>query len=519
MGNIAEKWDGIPYSPEVLIEHQRVALRAEKCRRSLAFFVKEFWEDVDPEPLIWNWHLDVFCHELEVLAKRVFGLVKKDAKGNVVVRKRLPKEYDLLVNVPPGTSKSKVFTVMFPVWCWLNDDTIKFINGSYSAPLSLEHSDLSRDLIKCRRFKMYFPGIQIRPDKDAKGCYHNNHKGSRFSTSVGATVTGMHGLFLIIDDPLNPEQSASELELAKANRWITRTLSTRKIDKAVTVTIVVMQRLSENDPSGKLLEQMKAGKKKVRHICLPGEIFTEKSKQAVRPPCLQLYYTNDMLDTRRMTQAVLDEMMTDLGQYGYAGQVLQTPTPPGGGMFKTEKLEIISAIPACNIIEVVRYWDKAGTDKKTNPGSAFTAGVKIARLKDSKWQFAILDVKRGQWEAYEREEHMKQTAQLDGHKVKIWTEQEPGSGGKESAQATVRNLAGFSINAECPTGDKVTRADPFSVQVNWGHVVMIAGDWNVDYLAEMAAYPFGKRLDQVDASAGAFNKLAGKKKAGTWGRA
>lgn len=493
-----------PHKAYFLQKGNRHIVKAEMCKRSFAFFVREFWQEIDTEPLVWNWHLDVFCHELEQVYRRVFD--------------RKPKEYDLLINVPPGTSKSKIFTVFGPVWGWLNDPTLKFINGSYSMDVSLEHADISRDLVKCKRFQVYFPEIQIRPDKDSKGSYHNTNRGSRFATSVGGTVTGMHGHVLTVDDPLNPKKAASEAELNNANHWVEQTLSTRKINKEVTATIIVMQRLHELDTSGKLLEKMKAGKKKVRHICLPGEIWDEQDVERVQPPCLRLQYVDGLLDTKRMNKAVLLDLLADLGQYGYAGQIGQNPHPPGGGMFKIEKFEVITGIPDYNILEVVRYWDKAGTDKKDNPGACYTAGVKIALLRDSRWTYAILDVVRGQWEAHERETHIRQVAQMDGPHVDIWIEQEPGSGGKESAENTIRNLHGFTVYAERPTGDKVFRADPYSVQVNWGNIVLIKGDWNYEFLKEHESFPNGKRKDQVDAAAGGFNKLAGMKRAGTWGR-
>lgn len=492
------------------------AIEAELCKRSFVRFVKRFWDVIVTEPLTWNWHMDVFCSELQAIGMRMFGEASLNRYGKIQHRNRAKKEYDLLANVPPGTTKSLIFSVFFHPWCWTHDPTLRFISGSYSSLLSLEHSDLSRDLIKSDQYIAFYSEIKIRKDKDNKGLYTNEDGGGRYSTSVGGTVTGFHGHFILIDDPLNPKQAASTPMLKIANDWIRQTLSTRKVDKAVTVTIMIMQRLNENDPAGMMLAKVKMGSASVRHICLPGEIFNEKTRNSVKPPCLRLYYKDGLLDPNRLSADVLKEMMADLGQYGYASQILQSPAPPGGGMFKTVKFGIISDIPSVNIVEVVRYWDKAGTDALDNPGSAFTAGVKIARLKDSKWQYAVLDVKRGQWEAYEREEHMKQTAKLDGKKVKIWTEQEPGSGGKESAQATVKNLAGFNINAEPVRGDKVYRADPYSVQVNWGNVVLLEGDWNQDFLDEHASFPFGKRKDQVDAAAGAFNKLHIFKKAGTW---
>src|SRR5574340_1137791 len=486
--NLAHK---LPEHFQYALEHRLHEIHAEKCRRDFAFFVKEFWNEIDTEPLIWNWHLDVFCQAVMKVYNRVF--------------QRLPKLYDLVVNVPPGTSKSKIFTVMAPVWGWINDSTLKFINGSYSGDLSLEHADMARDLIKSRRFKLYFPDIKIRPDKDAKGSYHNTARGSRFATSVGGTVTGMHALVITIDDPLNPRKAASEVELKAANHWMTQTLSTRKIDKEVTVTILVMQRLNQIDPSGELLDKAESGKKKVRHICLPGEIFNGastvkngKTIHFVKPISLAKRYIDGMLDPKRMGKDVLLELMADLGQYGYAGQIQQQPAPPSGGMFKTDKIEIIDIPPPHCIAEQVRFWDKAGTDKKDNPGSAFTAGVLMARLTNGK--YCVLDVVRGQWATDEREDRMKQTAQLDGPNVRIWMEQEPGSSGKDSARGSIKNLAGYAVNAEPATGDKVFRADPFSVQVNWGNVCMVRAPWNRDYLDELSVFPFGKRKDQVDAS-------------------
>ena len=107
---------------------------------------------------------------------------------------------------------------------------------------------------------------------------------------------------------------------------------------------------------------------------------------------------------------------------------------------------------------------------------------------------------------------------MDGARVKIGIEQEGGSGGKESAQATVRNLKGFVVVTDHPTGDKATRAEPFAVQVNAGNVCMLKGSWNKAYIKELESFPVGKYKDQADASSGAYNLLHGKKSnAGTWG--
>ena len=467
------------------------------CRRSLFFFMQEFWDEISNDEFKPNWHIKLFCDELQSIAERV-------AEGK-------PKKHDLIVNVPPGTSKTTTFMIMFPVWCWVNWFWMRFITASYSSALSLESAEYSRDLIRSNKFKRLFPELTIKQDKDTKSNFKiiktSGEKielgGNRYSTSVGGTLTGFHGHILLVDDPLDPNRAVSEVELANANRWIDQTLSTRKVDKAVTPTVMIMQRLHENDPSGHILAKKKSN---TRHISLPGEI--RNYKKSLKPKKYAKYYKDDLLDPERMPWEVLKDMEADLGQYGYAGQVGQSPTPPEGGMFKVDHFQIIDQLPApVNFVQTVRYWDKAGSD---NTG-AYTAGTKMSVLQNGK--FIIHDVVRGQWSSEIREKIIRETAEADGPEVQIYTEQEPGSGGKESAQATIKNLAGYMAYADRPIGDKVFRADPYSVQVNNGNVMLLRGDWIQAFKEEHRNFPFSTYKDQVDSASGAFAKLTAKKRA------
>jgi phage terminase large subunit-like protein len=88
------------------------------------------------------------------------------------------------------------------------------------------------------------------------------------------------------------------------------------------------------------------------------------------------------------------------------------------------------------------------------------------------------------WGALEREQHLKafvdeawQNLKRVVCDFKIAVEVEPGSGGKESAEATARNLAGYTVVLDKVTGDKVTRADPFAAQCQAGNVGLVAGLW------------------------------------------
>lgn len=478
-------------------------IQRELNNRSFYEFFCYFWDVISNEKLIPNWHIRYICGELQEAVERV--------------GRREKCLHDILINIPPGSTKTTIISIMLPVWCWTRWPWMQLITASYSASLSLESAEASRDLIRSDKFRIMYPELEIKADKDVKSNYRIMYKvrkdngetellrgGNRYSTSVGGSLTGYHGHVLIVDDPLNPYEAASSQILQTTNYWLDNVLSTRKVDKEVTLTIMLMQRLHQNDPSGHWLSKKKD---KIHHICLPGDI--RESVDNVRPKEVISFYQDGLLDTIRLSAQVLERMRMDLGEYGYAGQICQNPVPASGGMFKVEMLQITDSYNPDEVESVVRYWDKAGSLKS----GAYTVGVRMAKLKSGR--FLIIDVKRGQWDSGEREKIIRAVAEADGVKTRIGIEQEPGSGGKESAEATVRNLAGFSVIKDHPTGDKIFRADPLSTQVNYGNVMLLRGEWNNDFINEFQYFPFSQYKDQVDATSGAFAILTKKKKART----
>lgn len=178
-----------------------------------------------------------------------------------------------------------------------------------------------------------------------------------------------------------------------------------------------------------------------------------------------------------------------------------------GQMFKREWFQFVHAIPA-DISRLVRYWDKAGTEG----AGAFTAGVLMA--KSQAGIFYVIDCVRGQWSSGVREQMIKQIAEFDrqrfGNRVSVFHEQEPGSGGKESAEFTTRNLAGFNVAADRVTGDKNLRLEPFAAQAEAGNIRIVVGKWNQDFIDELCSLPNASYRDQSDAAGGAFNKLTAR---------
>ena len=453
---------------------------ASYCRQSYFNFLKTFASVTIKEKMHWNWHIPLLCAEFE--------------KGVRRIRQGSPYEYDVVTNVPPGTTKSTIFSVFAVPWAWTVFPTLRFIGGSYTDALSLELSNKSRQIVESPLYRKLFPEIELRKDTNMKGHWANTLGGDRYSCTVSGSVTGMHGHIISIDDPIDPLGAKSKAELLEAVAWCGETISQRKVDKTLSMTYLTMQRLHQGDPSNLFLTRGTP----VKHYCLPGVLTP-----GVRPRALRQYYQDGMLDPVRMPMEVLGRMELELGQYGYAGQVLQTPIPPAGGMFQTVKLleRVRHPPPRHEFTRIVRFWDKAITDGS----GCYTCGVLMGLHRTG--QFWVLDVRRGQWGADEREQFISATAKMDGVGVRIYMEEEGGSAGKLDSLLSIRALAGYRIICQRPRGSKVLRADTYSSQVNAGNVYLATGTWVPAYVDELAFFPNSLYADQVDASGGAFGNL------------
>src|SRR5439155_10078100 len=167
--------------------------------------------------------------------------------------------------------------------------------------------------------------------------------------------------------------------------------------------------------------------------------------------------------------------------------------------------QVVDAAPAR--AQRLRYWDRAATAG----GGCYTCGVLLARATEGRYY--VEDVVRGRWSSWQRDLVMLQTAQADRAKhlhmqPYIIVEREGGSAGLDSVSATARLFEGFPIYADLPTGSKEARAEPFAAQCEAGNVCLVRGAWNADYIDELCLFPMSAYSDQVDASSGAYNRLA-----------
>jgi predicted phage terminase large subunit-like protein len=447
--------------------------KAEKCKRDFFYFIQEFWNEVIPDTPHYNWHMPYLCAELQ--------------KISLLVINRQAKEYDLGINVPPGTSKSTICTVMLPAWIWTIDPTIRVLTSSYSSSLSLDHATRSRDIIQSDKYKSYFGDIQLKADQNNKGHYKNTKGGERYATSVTGTITGFHAHLIIVDDPLNAKEASSEVERKSANDFMDTTLSTRKVDKEVTPTILIMQRLHENDPMGNWLS--KKGKK-LKHICLPAELSDN-----VEPKELEANYVNGLLDPIRLSKNVLEDMKIDLGSYGYAGQMMQSPAPIDGGIWKRWfKVIPDNEIPT-NLMSLGTDWDLAYTEKETNSASAYVTSGKVGK------DMFVTDV------GFEWLEFPQLINYMKDKKAPHYIEAK--ASGK-SAKQSLSQMGIPAIEVKVNGGDKIARATQATPFAEAGMIYVAESLINKLYHDDkqgILRFPNNKHDDLNDALVQAINRL------------
>ena len=130
-----------------------------------------------------------------------------------------------------------------------------------------------------------------------------------------------------------------------------------------------MQRLHDMDCTGNWLK--KVGKK-IKHICLPGEVSKD-----ITPPHLKENYINGLLDVKRLNKSDLSSLLIDLGSYGYSGQIMQTPTPIGDGIWKNWIIPVPDSKFPKELLSFGSDWDLAYTKEERNSASAFVTAGKV----------------------------------------------------------------------------------------------------------------------------------------------
>lgn len=342
----------------------------EACSESLTIFTKKAFGIIEPgKPYEHNWHVDCICEHLQAVQS---GEIK-----------------DLIINLPPRLLKSVLVAQIFPAWLLLKDPSHQLIGASYVHTLAEKNVMASRRIITSDFYQKAYPQVVLAHDNNRKDFFTTTANGQYKGTGIGGTITGFGADTLIIDDPINPKEAASDAVRMVANEEIALTLFSRFNDIRRSRTVLIMQRLHEDDPTGRLLSF--GG---YHHLKLPAQATT---RVQVKLGNKEWTMEPGELLSPRLPEADLDSLRLKMGEYNFSGQYSQEPVPVGGGEFKSGWIGYYDkASVRHGSMNVVILCDPAGGDdmnRKKKKLSDWTAFMVVGLAPDNNyyWLDAVRD--------------------------------------------------------------------------------------------------------------------------------
>lgn len=458
---------------------RRIEESKSRCE-SLVGFVREAWPILEPSTsYVHGWHIDAIAEHLEAITwGRLLSLGLQNR---------------LLVNVPPGTMKSLLISVIWPAWEWgpAGKPELRYFTTSYSDKYATRDCRKMRDLVDSEWYRERWP---VRLNRKGETSIANTAGGGRDAMPF-CSLTAGRGDRVIFDDPHSTEMAESEADRERTTRIFRESVTLRLNNPAESAIVGIMQRLHEKDISGVII----ASAMPYVHIMLPMEYESDRACTTAlgfRDPRTE---DGELLFAERFTPATVARDKVILGDYAVAGQFQQRPAPRGGGMFKRYWFDVLPAAPAG--IRWVRSWDLAGSTTKKSP---YTAGLKMGVHRGT---YYVGHVIRERELPEKVVDLIVATAKQDGKECTVDIPQDPGQAGKHQARYIAQQLAGFVVHFSPETGSKADRAGPVAAQAAAGNVKLVDGPWIAAFLEELEVFPNGAYLDQGDALSRAFARL------------
>lgn len=439
-------------------------------RYDFASFVAAAFPELNPGTAYkHNWHIDLLAAKLADFA---IGRIKR-----------------MVIMLPPRSLKSHCASICLPAWILGHDPTRRIVCASYSQELAEFLARGCPSLMTSPLYQHLFPDTRLSAARASVAEYMTTRQGMRLATSVGGTLTGKGGDFLIIDDPLKPEDALSDVLRNGANEWYESTAFPRLNDKASGGILIIMQRLHEDDLVGHVLRQH--GWEVVRLPAIAEEDETYRFKTPLGWQTVTRIAGTALHPERESLETLLQIKATQ-GELNFAGQYQQAPAPRGGGLLKEAWL---GRYPAHELPEpfdhIVQSWDTAAKATQLADYSVCTTwGIKGKRIY-------LLDVTRIK---VDFPELRKVAIQLAHHHKPSVILVEDRSSGIQLIQE-LPNHGIHTVKPWKPVGDKAIRLAKVTGLFETGRVLLPAeAPWLADYIHELTTFPRGRYDDQVDAT-------------------
>lgn len=391
----------------------------------------------------------------------------------------------LIVNMPPRHLKSFIISVVLPAFILGHDPTAKIICVSYSGELSKALMLDFRRIIESEWYTRLFPDTEFT--KITEGKIATSAGGYRYASSVGGSLTGIGGDFILVDDPIKPEDANSEAIRNSTNEWFRSTLLSRLDSKETGIIILVMQRLHVNDLTGYIEGMGNCCKLSLPAIAvkdekiLIGDIAPYDRKQG------------EPLQAERESLATLERIRDEIGPYNFASQYQQTPECPDGALFKRGWFKMVTKPPKITPDGIVTV--SVDTALSLSKTADYTA---ISLMYSDESGHYILSAERGRWEYETLKNKVSVLLKKYGREIQFIVE----AAGNGISLIHALRKAELYCHHYHPKDDKLTRAAFALPIIHAGrvHIVNQEGqnDWVEPYLNEILIFPHGRYDDQVD---------------------
>lgn len=346
------------------------------CRENLDAYTQRIFKVIYPgTPFEYNWSIECISEYLQAVYD---GEIKR-----------------LIINEPPRTLKSVQVAQIYPSWLLGRMPHHQLIGASYASKLAKRNVVHARKIITSEIYQSIFPDTKLATE--AAEHFTTTQNGQYMGAGVTGSITGFGADTLLIDDPLNPIEAASDTMRESTIEGIRSTLFSRYNDERTAKTIMIMQRVHDNDPTGNLMQDDGWTLLKLPAEAKEHTVYQIRGQKWVRE-------AGQLLFEARLSKAVLTQKKQDLGTYNYAGQYDQSPVPLGGGEFKNGWMQYYqqgSIKPkTMNVCVIV---DQAGGEelnKKKKKLSDWTVIIVIGLAPDN--NYYILDMVRDKLNPTER---------------------------------------------------------------------------------------------------------------------
>jgi predicted phage terminase large subunit-like protein len=232
------------------------------------------------------------------------------------------------MNVPPGSMKSLLTSVMWPAWEWgpRGMTTFRYLTSAFAETAVSRDVRKMRMLVSSEWYQTLWPHVNLI--RAGEFSLENSLTGTRDGIPFGS-LTSRRGDRLILDDPHSVEKAESPADRERAVRRFREGAINRLNDQQRSAIVVIMQRLHEADISGEILDSG------MDYVCLILPMEYESNRHCETGIGFSDPRTKDgeLLAPARFPQETVDALKRDMGTYAYAGQYQQRPAPRGGGIF------------------------------------------------------------------------------------------------------------------------------------------------------------------------------------------